>query len=82
MILSILVVELAGLGWEFTFLINIEVGHFMAHVINFERDRLPAQFKGGFQLSLRLENITDTHNKVKLHIVMDLLAKKIITPPK
>ena len=41
--------ELAGLAWEFTVLINIEVGHFMAHVINFERDRLPTQFKGGFQ---------------------------------
>ena len=47
----------------------------MANVINFERDRLPTQFKSGFQLSLRLEIISDTHNKVKLHIVMDLLAK-------
>ena len=31
---------------------------------------------------LRLQIITDTDNKVKLRVVMDLLAKTIITPPK
>ena len=54
----------------------------MAHVINFEKDRLPTRFKSGFQQLVRLETITDTHNKEKLHIIMDLLAKTIIMPPK
>ena len=35
-----------------------------------------------FNTLFRLQIITDTDNKVKLHVVMDLLAKTIITPPK
>ena len=54
----------------------------MACVINFLGDRLPTRFKSGFQKSLRLQIITDTDNKVKLCVVMDLLAKTIIMPPK
>ena len=61
---------------------NSEVGHFMMHVINFSRDRLPTQFNSGFQQSFTLDIITDTDNKVRLRVVMDLLAKIIITPPK
>ena len=54
----------------------------MVRVINLSRDKLPTQFKSSFQSSLRLQIISDTDNKVKLHVVMDLLAKTIITPPK
>ena len=54
----------------------------MARVINFLGDRLPTPFKSGFEYSLRLQIITDTDNKVKLCVVMDLLAKTIIMPPK
>ena len=61
---------------------NSEVGYLMACVINFKRDRFPTQFKSGFQQLFRLEIITDTDNKVKLHVIMDLLAKTIIMPPK
>ena len=35
-----------------------------------------------FKNRLRLEIITDTDNKLKLRVVMDLLAKTITTPPK
>ena len=54
---------------------NNEVGHFMVHVINFESDGLPTQFKSGFQKLFRLEIITDTGNKVKLHVIMDLFSQ-------
>ena len=55
---------------------NSEVSHFMMHIIDFERDGVPTQFKTGFPLSFRLEIINDTDNKVKLCVIMDLLAKK------
>ena len=82
MILSILVAKISWTGLRIKFFDEYtEVGYFMAHVINFERSRLPTRFRSGFQLSFRLEIITNTDNKVKLHVVMDLLAKTIITPP-
>ena len=46
-----------------------------AHVVNFEREGLPTQFKSGFLWSFRLEFITDTDHEVKPCIVMHLLAK-------
>ena len=61
---------------------NSEVSNFMVRVINFVTDGLPTQFKSSFQYSLRLEIITDTDNKLKLNVIMDLLAKTIIKPPK
>ena len=54
---------------------NSEVSHFMVRVINFESDRLPTRFKSGFQKLFRLEIITDTDNKVKLYIIMDLFSQ-------
>ena len=45
---------------------NSEVDHFMVRFINFERDRLPTQFKSCFQIkkSFRLKIITYTDNEV------------------
>ena len=59
---------------------NSEVGHFMPCVINFER--YVGFLKVAFNNCFRLEIITDTDNKVKLHVIMDLLAKTIIMLPK
>ena len=49
LIVSILVTEIGWNGLRIEFLMNVEVGHFMAHVIKFKRDRLPTRFKSGFQ---------------------------------
>ena len=60
---------------------NSEIGHLMVHVINLREIGFLHNVKVTFSNSLDLI-ITDTYNKVKLCIVMDLLAKTIITPPK
>ena len=58
---------------------NSEVSHFMLCVTNFERY---VGLQVAFNNCFRLEIITDTDNKVKLCVIMNLLAKTIIMLPK
>ena len=54
-ILLILVAKICSTGLRIDFLMNSEVGHFMVHVINFERDSFLHNLKVAFNKHLDLK---------------------------